>query len=86
MKLHASRGNRDLNDAATLYNHLGYTPQQATDLLARTYPPSMLLPKHIYVIAEVSQRAETLRSRAQPAKTRATRPMRRPEQQQGLEI
>lgn len=86
MKLHASRGNRDLNDAATLYNHLGYTPQQATDLLARTYPASMLLPKHIYVISEVAQRAQALRAHTRPARTRAPRPTRRPDRQQDLEL
>lgn len=62
MKLHASRDDRDLNDAATLFNEAGYTdPQQAIDLLDRSYPPPMLLPKHRYVVEDVARRAEALR-------------------------
>lgn len=86
MKLHASRDDRDLNDAAILYNRLNYTPQQASDLLARTYPASMLLPKHIYVISEVAQRARALRTHTRPAKTRAPHPTRRPDRGQDLEL
>ena len=86
MKLHASRDDLDLDDAATLYNHLGYTPQQATDLLARTYPASMLLPKHIYVIAEVSQRAQALRPQAHPTKSCAPHQPRRPDPQHNLDL
>ena len=38
MKLHASRDERDLDDASTLFNRLGYTTaQEAVDLLSRTY-------------------------------------------------
>ncbi len=62
MKLYASRGERDLEDAAKLYNEAGYTkPQEGIELLARSYPASMLLAKHRYVVEEVAQRAEVLR-------------------------
>src|SRR6218665_2634255 len=38
MKLHASRDERDLDDAATLFDLLGYTtPEQGIDLLTNTY-------------------------------------------------
>lgn len=65
MKLHASRGERDLEDATKLYNEAGYTkPQEGVELLARSYPASMLLPRHRYVVEEVAQRAEALRDSA----------------------
>ena len=87
MKLHASRDDRDLDDAVTLYNHVGYTtPRQATDLLARSYPPSMLLPRHIYVVWEVSQRAETIRARSQPEKPQPPQTVRRPDRSNDLEL
>ncbi|WP_193755347.1 DUF6036 family nucleotidyltransferase [Microbacterium testaceum] len=69
MKLHASRDERDLNDAATLFNKAGYTyAQQAIELLERSYPPQVLLPKHRYVAKDVAGRAEALRhlSREKP--------------------
>ncbi|WP_200936066.1 DUF6036 family nucleotidyltransferase [Microbacterium sp. Leaf151] len=62
MKLHASRDDRDFNDAATLFNEAGYTdPQQAIDLLDRSYPPQMLQAKHRYVVDDVAHRAKALR-------------------------
>lgn len=61
MKLHASRDERDLDDAATLFNRLGYTTaQQCIDLLADTYPVAQLLPRHRYVAEDVARRAEAL--------------------------
>lgn len=45
MKLHASRDIRDLDDAALLFNHLGYTSaQDCIDLLTTIYPLGQLLP------------------------------------------
>lgn len=47
MKLHAARDDRDLEDAATLFNAAKYqTADQCMDLLLRTYPASLLQPKH----------------------------------------
>ncbi len=58
MKLHASRDERDLDDAATLFNRLGYTTaQEAVDLLSHTYPPGQLLPRHYYIAEDVAHRA-----------------------------
>lgn len=58
MKLHASRDERDLDDAATLFNQLGYTTaQDGVDLLASTYPATQLLPRHRYIAQDVAQRA-----------------------------
>lgn len=58
MKLHASRDERDLDDAATLFNRLGYTTaQEAVDLLSHTYPPAQLLPRHYYIAEDVARRA-----------------------------
>lgn len=63
MKLHASRGERDLDDAATLFNRLGYaTAEQAIDLLSHTYPPGQLLPRHHYIAEDVAQRAARRRA------------------------
>ena len=62
MKLHASRDEVDLDDAATLFNVLGYTTEdQALDLLVRTYQVSRLLPRHRYVVQEVAERAAARR-------------------------
>ncbi|MDD7961122.1 DUF6036 family nucleotidyltransferase [Microbacterium thalli] len=67
MKLHASRDERDLNDAALLFNKAGYTEaEQAVDLLSRSYPAAMLLPKHRYVTDEVAHRAADLRAKNRP--------------------
>lgn len=58
MKLHASRDERDLDDAATLFALLGYTTaQQGIDLLTNTYPTDRLLPRHRYVVQDVAERA-----------------------------
>lgn len=62
MKLHASRDERDLDDAARLFNRLGYTtPQDCIDLLAATYPVAQLLPRHRYIAQDVAGRAEAHR-------------------------
>lgn len=67
MKLHASRDERDLDDAATLFNRLGYTTaQEAVDLLSRTYPPGRLLPRHFYIAADVAHRAAARLSPPEP--------------------
>lgn len=71
MKLHASRGERDLEDAAKLFNEAGYAkPQEGVELLARSYPAPMLLPRHRYVVGEVAQRAEVLRESEKPSEGR----------------
>ena len=58
MKLHASRDERDLDDAAVLFNQLGYTTsQECLDLLDATYPAGQLLPRHRYLADEVATRA-----------------------------
>lgn len=63
MKLHASRDDRDLDDAALLFNTLGYTSaQECIDLLASRYPVSRLLPRHRYIAEDVARRADTLRT------------------------
>lgn len=62
MKLHASRDERDLDDAATLFNTLGYTTaQDGIDLLTRWYPVGQLLPRHRYIAQDVAERAATRR-------------------------
>lgn len=63
MKLHASRDEIDLNDAAVLFNLLGYTDaEQAIDLLASTYPLGRLLPRRRYVAQDVAERAAVRRA------------------------
>lgn len=63
MKLHASRDDRDLDDAAVLFNRLGYTSaQDCIDLLTQTYPLGQLLPRHRYLAEEVTDRAKTART------------------------
>ncbi len=58
MKLHASRDEHDLDDAATLFIRLGYTTaEELIDLLSHTYPPARLLPRHYYLAADIAQRA-----------------------------
>lgn len=62
MKLHASRDERDLDDAAVLFNRLGYTTaQDCIDLLIHTYPAGQLLPRHSYLAEEVARRAHAAR-------------------------
>lgn len=66
MKLHASRDERDLDDAARLFNRLGYTTaQDCIDLLAATYPVGQLLPRHRYIAEDVAGRAEALHAARQ---------------------
>lgn len=61
MKLHASRDDRDLDDAAILCNTLEYTTaQECIDLLTNTYPVSQLLPRHHYIAEEVATRSRFL--------------------------
>lgn len=58
MKLHASRDERDLDDAATLFLRLGYTTaEHGIELLTSTYPVGQLLPRHRYIVEDVAQRA-----------------------------
>lgn len=74
MKLHASRDERDLDDAASLFVRLGYgTGQQAVDLLAATYPVDQLLPRHRYIAEDIAERARKLRREldARPVHERA---------------
>lgn len=62
MKLHASRDERDLDDAALLFNRLGYTTaQECVDLLAATYPVGQLLPRHRYIAEDIATRAHARR-------------------------
>lgn len=62
MKLHASRDDRDLDDAALLFNRLGYiNAQECIDLLTATYPTGQLLPRHPYIADEVATRAHARR-------------------------
>lgn len=69
MKLHASRDERDLEDAAKLANIAGVTTQQqGVELLGRMYPPSMLLPRHRYIVDEVMDRAVAERAQAEKRK------------------
>lgn len=64
MKLHASRDERDLDDAARLFDRLGYaTAQECIDLLGNTYPVGQLLPRHRYIAEDVASRARLLRPR-----------------------
>lgn len=67
MKLHASRDDRDLDDAAVLFNRLRYTSaQDCIDLLTHTYPLGQLLPRHRYLAEEVADRAKAARAQDNP--------------------
>ncbi|MDR0593608.1 MAG: hypothetical protein LBG60_10225 [Bifidobacteriaceae bacterium] len=58
MKLFASREERDLADAAVLFAQAGYTTiQDGIDLLVRSYPERLLLPRHRFILQDVIQRA-----------------------------
>lgn len=71
MKLHASRDERDLDDAATLFLRLGYTTaEQGTELLTSTYPVGRLLPRHRYIVEDVAQRAAARRAEQEPTSQR----------------
>jgi hypothetical protein len=62
MKLYSARVDNDLDDAATLYNRLGYTTtREGIELLQGTYPAGLLLPRHRYLLDDVVQRAEARR-------------------------
>lgn len=72
MKLHASRDDRDLDDAAVLFNRLGYTSaQDCIDLLTDTYPLGQLLPRHRYLAEEVVDRAKAARTQDGPSSSRS---------------
>lgn len=63
MKLFASRDARDLDDAALLFNQIGYTSEQeCIELLTDAYPVSQLLPLHRYITSDVVSRAAKSRS------------------------
>ena len=80
MKLHASRDDRDLDDAAllhaaqaydnaagVLFNRLGYTAaQECIDLLTATYPTGQLLPRHRYIAEDIAARAQASRDAQNP--------------------
>ncbi len=63
MKLHASRDDRDLDDAALLFDRLGYSSaQECIDLLSVTYSAGQLLPRHRYIADEIAARAQARRN------------------------
>lgn len=73
MKFQASRDERDLDDAATLFLHLGYTtPEEGIRLLTRSYPMERLLPRHRYVVEDVAKRAAARRAAAGDASSSNT--------------
>ena len=60
MKIHSGRGQRDINDAVHLYNIAGYTDaKQVIELLERTYPARLLLPRHQYIAQNIAERAQS---------------------------
>ena len=62
MKIHSGRGQRDIDDAVHLYNIAGYTDaEQVIELLERTYPARLLLPRHQYVAQNVAEQAQATR-------------------------
>lgn len=70
MKLHASRDERDLDDAATLFGRLGYTTaEQGLELLTSTYPAGRLLPRHRYIVQDVAERAAARRAGSAPSRS-----------------
>lgn len=57
MNMHAARDDRDLDDAATLLDAAGLTTaDQGRELLERTYPNTLLLPRHQDLPDEVAAR------------------------------
>ncbi len=57
MKLHASRDEKDLDDAVVLCRALGYsTAEECIGVLSDVYSGSQLLPRHRYVVEEVVAR------------------------------
>jgi hypothetical protein len=62
MKLFASRDERDLDDAAVLFNLAGYTTAaQGVDLLSRSYPAAWLAPRHRFILHDIAARAASRR-------------------------
>lgn len=58
MKLFAVRNDKDINDAAILWNRCGYTSvDQGVELLEKSYPSRLLELKHQYSIESVLSRA-----------------------------
>jgi hypothetical protein len=58
MKLFASRGERDLDDAGLLFARLGYASvEEGVGLLTRFYPAARLLPRHRFILEDVVRRA-----------------------------
>lgn len=58
MKIFSGRDDRDLDDAARLFRLSGMsTAEQAIELVGRTYPEHLLLPRHRYICFEVAARA-----------------------------
>lgn len=56
MKLYAGRPGPDYEDAAALFEQLGYqSEEEAVELLADRYPSHLLEPRHRYIAAEVAQ-------------------------------
>lgn len=79
MKLQASRDERDLVDAARLFNLAKFTSaQDAIDHLTRTYPAALLLPKHRYVVDDVVTHALKLRQQQLKQQARAASQRRHP--------
>lgn len=74
MKMHAARDDRDLDDAATLFNAAGmHTADEGRQLLVATYGERQLLPRHRYLPDEVAARAATQRrDRTQAARAQLT--------------
>lgn len=71
MKLYSGRAGRDFDDAVMLYGIVGYTSaEQGHELLAASYPSSLLLPRHHYIVEDVAARARqaTDGEHAQPAR------------------
>lgn len=63
MKLLAARDDRDLDDAAMLFNRVGVTTgQDGIDILAASYPAALLLPRHNHIAVEVARRAALRRA------------------------
>lgn len=63
MKIFSGRGQRDTDDAVRLFDAAGYTSvEQVIELLERTYPARLLLPRHRYIAYEVAERAQAART------------------------
>ena len=63
MKIFSGRGQRDTDDAVRLFDAAGYTSvEQVIELLERTYPARLLLPRHRYIAYEFAERAQAART------------------------